>query len=287
MKIVRRLIGSELPFFFMLPALIWQILFLVIPFGVMLTLSIISQDGSLTLTHYYQVFDLPHFRVILRSIVIAAGTAVTCLLCAYPISYFLVLYVKKWRNFLLFLLTLPFWTNILLLVYSWFFLLERHGIVNSLLLKFHIISEPLHLAHNMYAVFVVMVYCYLPFMIMPLYSVMEKMNTRLLDASFDLGGTRWQTFKFITLPLSFSGIVTGLCLVFVPAFGEFAIPTLIGGSKSMMVGYLIYYYLLVARENGLAGAFTVVAGLTVIIMALCIYGVFISITRMIGRRRQV
>jgi ABC-type spermidine/putrescine transport system permease subunit I len=184
------------------------------------------------------------------------------LLAAYPVAYYLALRAKRWKNFLLFFLTLPFWTNFLILIYAWFFLLERNGIINQLFLKLHLISEPLRLANSMVALFIVMVYCYLPFMIMPLYTILGKIDTRLFDASADLGATRWQTFSRITVPLSFSGIRTGALLVLIPVFGEFAIPALIGGQKYMLAGSMIRYYFFVVRDNARGSAFTVLCALS-------------------------
>jgi spermidine/putrescine transport system permease protein len=165
---------------------------------------------------------------------------------------------------MLFFLTLPFWVNFLVQVYAWYFLLEYKGLINNFLLKLGIINEPLILASSLFAVFLVMVYCYLPFMIMPLYSMLEKIDPRLLEASSDLGATSWQTFYRITLPLSSPGIKTGFLLVLIPAFGEFVIPSLLGGSKYMLVGTLISYFFLVARNNAYGSAFTCLSGLALV-----------------------
>jgi len=196
------------------------------------------------------------------------------LLCAYPIAYYLALKVRKRKNLLLFFLTLPFWTNFLILIYAWFFLLERNGIINQFLIKLHIISEPLRLANSIFSLFMVMVYCYLPFMIMPLYTSLGKIDKRLLEASADLGATQWETFFRITVPLSFSGMKTGLFLVLIPAFGEFAIPSLLGGQKYMLAGAMIRYYFFVVRDNSLGATFTVLCALTLGIVAFLVYFFF-------------
>lgn len=286
MKRIRKIAQGELPFFVMLPALIWQLLFLVVPVVIIIGLSFSHESERFTLIHFKNLLDVSHFRIICRSLMLAFGTAFSCLLCAYPIAYFLVLYVKRWRNFLLFLLTLPFWTNFLILVYTWFFLLERGGIINTILLKFGFISQPLHMAHTMGAVFVVMLYCYLPFMIMPIYSTLEKMDLRLLEASFDLGATGWQTFRRITLPLSLPGIKTGFVLVFIPTFGEFAIPALIGGNRFMTAGSLISHYFIIARDNGMGAAFTVVASVVIAVIMLLMYGIIIFLGRRSARKSE-
>ncbi len=199
----------------------------------------------------------------------ACSVTIICLLCAYPVAYFLALKVGgRWKNPLLFLLTLPFWTNFLIQIYSWVFVLDHNGLINTILLKIGIIQEPLHLINNMAAIFVVMVYYYLPFMMMPLYSILEKIQHELLEASMDLGATHWQTFTRITVPLSRSGIKTGVFLVFVPAFGEFAIPAIIGGGQHMFVGTLVSHYFLVSRDNEIGAAFTMISGIVLIICAL-------------------
>jgi len=223
----------------------------------------------ITLVNYIPFLDWIYLPIIGRSLALATTAALICLICAYPIAYYLAMKVEHgWKNVLLFLLTLPFWTNFLIQVYSWFFLLDRNGLINSLLLKLGIISQPLYIANNVFAMLLVIVYCYLPFMIMPLYSILEKINIDALEASMDLGATHWQTFSRITLPLSASGIKTGCLLVFVPTFGEFVIPALIGGSKYMMVGSLISHYFLVASNTALGAAFTMISGLLLLLCAL-------------------
>lgn len=224
---------------------------------------------DLTLEHYAALFDGAYLRIIARSALLALCVTVSCLLMAYPAAYFLALRVhERWKNILLFLLTLPFWTNFLILVYSWVFVLDHHGLINTILLKIGIVREPLHMINNMYAIFVVMVYYYLPFMMMPLYSILEKIQHELLEASMDLGATHWQTFRRITVPLSMSGVKTGIFLVFVPAFGEFAIPAIIGGGQQMFVGSLISHYFLITRDSQLGAAFTITSGLVLITCAL-------------------
>lgn len=269
-KDIKKTFVAELPFFLSVPALLWQVTFLYIPLLIIAYYSIthIDTSFSLTLTHYWSLLHFPHMRVILRSFFLASLTAVITLFLAYPIVYYLVLHMHRWRKQLLVILMLPFGTNFLVLAYSWFFLLERNGLINSFLLKLGVIVTPLSLVYNTGATLVVMVYCYLPFMIMPLYTSLEKLDTRLLEASADLGASPWQTFMRVTLPLSLSGIKTGLLLVFVPAFGEFAIPTLLGGSKFLVVGSLISYYFFVARNNALGAAYTILAGLMLLMIIM-------------------
>lgn len=275
MRRLRAGVLQELSFFFTVPALLWQLLFLFIPLLIVIFYSFIQlPEGQLTLAHYREMFDPIFLRVIMRSLVLAIVSSAACLFMGYPIAYYLALSVKRGKNILLFLVTLPFWTSFLILIYSWYFLLEQHGIINSMLLKVGLISTPLMLSNNVVAIFVVMLYCYLPFMIMPLYSSLEKIDPNLLEASADLGATPWQTFWRVTMPLSLPGVRTGLLLVLVPTFGEFAIPALIGGSKSLFVGSLISHYYLVARDNALGSAFTVLSGIALLIVSLFVMWLF-------------
>ena len=264
MKTVRKTLLSEIYFFLTLPALLWQLFFLVTPIIIILAYSLITPTSFFSLANYRHVISSVHFTIIFHSLLLAVCTAVTCLVIAYPVAYFLALRVKRGKNQLLFLLILPFWVNFLVHIYAWLFLLERNGLFNKILMYVGFISEPLLFSYSFGAMYLVMVYCYLPFMIMPLFSTLEKIDKRLLEASADLGATRWQTFWRITVPLSLPGIRTGISLVLVPAFGEFVIPALLGGSKYMLVGSTISYYFLIARNNGYGAAFTYVSALTLI-----------------------
>lgn len=261
----------ELPFFMMVPALVWQVLFCYGPLALIVALSFSRSDifaDGFTLAHYAELFDLNHGTVIARSLIFATLNAFFCLGCAYPLAYFIARKVKRWKNVLLFMLMVPFWTNILVQIYAWFFVLERNGIVNTILTKIGIISQPLHLVNTPASIFIVTAYCYLPFMIMPLYSILEKLDERLIESSYDLGANSWQTFYKVTLPLSWPGVKTGFFLVLVPSFGEFVIPALMGGSKSMFVGSLISHYFLSADNIHAGSAFTIVSG--IVLLCVCV-----------------
>lgn len=270
---IKDFISDNLSFIFTVPAVLWYVVFLYVPILLVLYTSLqYPNAGSLfdiTISRYTTLFNIAYLCIIVRSALIALFVTFVCLIISYPTAYFLALRVEvHWKNALLFLLTLPFWTNFLILIYSWVFILDHNGLINVILLKLGIIKDPLHIINNIYAIFVVMVYYYLPFMIMPLYTILEKIQHEVLEASMDLGATHWQTFKRITVPLSMSGIKTGIFLVFVPAFGEFAIPAIIGGGQQMFVGSLISHYFLIARDNQLGAAFTIVSGCILIIYAL-------------------
>jgi spermidine/putrescine transport system permease protein len=272
-KNINNFIAENASFIFSTPAVLWQVLFLYMPLFLIVYTSFKQVSDTigfgLTLNNYRAVISSSYFYIILRSGFIALGVTFLCLICAYPIAYYLALKVgRRWKNILLFFLTLPFWTNFLIQIYSWVFVLDYNGLINMILLKIGFIQEPLHIINNTAAIFVVMLYYYLPFMIMPLYSILEKIQYELLEASMDLGATHWQTFRRITVPLSLSGVKTGLFLVFVPAFGEFVIPSIVGGGHHMFVGSLISHYFLVVRDNQLGAAFTIVSGFVLLICAL-------------------
>lgn len=266
---IRKLVTQELPFLFVLPAYAWQILFLAIPLVIVIGMSFVV-DGRFSLASYYAIINITHFYIIFRSLLLAIINAVVCLFIAYPISYFFAITIRE-KGFLPFLFFMvPFWTNFLVQIYAWFFLLERNGLINVILIKTGLLSSPVPFDTTMPALFMVMVYCYLPLMMLSLYATLQKLDTRLFEAAADLGATSWQIFLRVTLPLSLAGIKTGFLLVLVPSFGEFAIPSLLGGAKYMFVGSLISYYFLVARNSSLGAAFTVVSGAVLLVFSLSI-----------------
>lgn len=267
---------AEVSFFMSVPALIWQTIFFFAPLAIVVVFSF-SQFSDMnvwqgfTFDNYRSLIASAFFSIMMRSIVLAFFVATACLLVAYPVAYFLARKVKRGKNFLVYLLLVPFWTNFLIQIYAWFFLLERNGVVNTLLSKIGFISEPLQLAHNMGAIFVVMFYCFFPFMLMPLYTALEKIDDRVLEASFDLGANHWRTFWYVTLPLSMRSVINGFFLVFVPAFGEFVVPAVLGGAKYMFVGSLISHYVLNVRNIAMGAAFTCLSGSVLLVVALALW----------------
>jgi spermidine/putrescine transport system permease protein len=263
---IKQAVIQEIPFFFSLPALIWQVLFLCVPLFVMVLISVVDRAGAvsslmITTKQYIAIIDFLHAKIILNSLALALVVALVCLLAAYPVAYFLAFNAGRFKQVFLFFLLVPFWTNLLILIYAWFFILERDGLLNSFLQAIGIIHEPLPLLHNLFSIALVMFYCYMPFMIMPLVSALEKIDHNLLEASRDLGATYWQTFLRIIVPLSWTGIRTGFFLVYVLSFGEFAIPLLMGGDKYVFVGNAIAHYVLHALEIEKGAAFTCLSGI--------------------------
>jgi len=264
---------KERSFFLGIPALLWQVVFFYIPLLVIVVVSVLKQlDYSiwdnLTLQYYAELFDFSSYKILVRSIALASFNSLFCFLIAYPVAYFIVFRVRRMHNLMLFFLVLPFWANFLVQVYAWFFVLEREGVLNTALLKIGIISEPLRILNTPFAIYLVMLFCYLPFMVMPIYSSLEKIDKSLLEASSDLGSTSWQTLSRIIVPLSSTGIRTGFFLVFIPSFGEFVVPLLLGGGRQMYAGSLISYLFLETRSFSLGAAFTCMSGVVLIACAL-------------------
>lgn len=200
-----------------------------------------------------------------RSIKIALISTALCLLLGYPMAYGIARAKKPWRNILLLLIILPFWTSFLLRIYAWMVMLGKHGLINNLLIGSGLIEQPLQFMYTNAAVYIGIVYTYVPFMILPLYATLEKMDLDLNDAAEDLGARPWRAFLDITLPLSKPGIIAGSLLVFIPALGEFVIPTLLGGLDSLMIGRTLYDEFFVNRDWPLASAVATVLLLILIL----------------------
>jgi spermidine/putrescine transport system permease protein len=253
MNFVKRILQEEYPFIFALPAFMWQLFFLYLPLVSIVVFSFLEfspLQGFLgfSFSYYVKIFKLVYLKVILNSFFLALFTSIICLVISYPVAYFLALKVKRFKTLFLFGLVLPSWTNLIVQIYAWFFLLERRSIISKLLCYIGIFSEPRHMINSYFSTMIGMVYCFLPFMILPIYTVLEKMNRSLLEASSDLGASRFVTFRKVILPISLPGIYTGLLLVFVPAFGEFVIPSLLGGAKKAYWGTVIVDKFLISGE---------------------------------------
>lgn len=269
---------NELPFAIGIPALIWQILFFFLPL-ILIFLSSVWVSGknllnSFSLKYFAQVFDVIYFKIILNSISLALFTTALCLIIAFPLAYFITFRAKKWKNLLLFFLVIPFWTNFLLHIYAWFFVLEQQGFLNTLLLKIGLIASPIHFLNTPFAVMLMMVYYFLPFMVLPIYSSLENIDHNLMEASLDLGANWSQTVRKILLPLSLSGIRSGIFLVYIPAFGEFVIPELMGGDKQYFAGSVISQFILGDKTAPLGAAFTVVSCLMLLVTLV---GIFVGL----------
>jgi putrescine transport system permease protein len=212
-----------------------------------------------TFENYLFLFADGYYGIIyLASLKMAAIGTLLCLLLGYPMAYFIVRQPPRRRQLLLLAVILPFWISFLLRVYAWIGLLGSRGAINELLLQMGIIDAPLTLLYNDFAVYLGIVYSYLPFMILPLYANLERLNLDLLDAASDLGARRWQAFVDVTLPLSMPGIVGGCLLVFIPAVGEFTIPALLGGADTLMIGRVLWDEFFINRDWPVASAVSIV-----------------------------
>jgi spermidine/putrescine transport system permease protein len=245
------------------PVTIWLGLFFLVPLLLILAYSFGTSNiyGGITLGfnpgNYLRVFDPLYLEIIVRTFVIAAITTLLCFALGYPLAYFIVFKGRRWRNALILLVMVPFWTSLLIRAYSWVVILSGNGIANKTLQFLGITDEPVTLIFTSQAVLMGMVYSYLPFMILPLYASLEKFDTRLKEAAKDLGATRWHTFWRVTFPLSMPGVIAGSILVFIPSAGEFVIPQLLGGSRTVMTGSLIQSQFGSARDWAFGSALSV------------------------------
>lgn len=227
-------------------------------------------DQTLTLKikfgNYLSLFDdALYFQTYLSSIKFAAFTTAICLAIAYPFAYFLARSPADKRPALLMLVMLPFWTSFLLRVYAWKMLLADSGVINNVLMAAGVLSEPVKMMNTPFSLVLGMVYTYVPFMILPLYANLAKMDLTLLEAALDLGATPWQAFWRITVPLSRSGIIAGSMLVFIPCVGEFVIPELLGGPQTLMIGRVLWDEFFSNNDWPMAAAVAVVMVLLIIV----------------------
>ncbi len=282
-KKIKDITHEGIPFFFGAPVLIWQVLFLCVPLLLIIGLSIVSRDAAglyrISLEPIASFMEPMFWRIMLWSGTLALFTAVVCLVISYPISYIIAFKAGRYKIPLLFLLIVPFWTNFLLHVYAWFFVLERGGFLNTLLLKTGIISEPLRILNTPTAIVIMMIYSYLPFMILPLYAVFDRFDTEYIEASMDLGASWLQTVRKVIIPLTFTGIISGFFLVFIPSFAEFAIPELMGGDRRMFVGTVISQYMLGALTFVKGAAFTLLSSLVLSVLVMAIYYVMRGVVK--------
>lgn len=236
------------------PALGWWAVFLVVPVGLVIAYSVFERGTyggvvpTFTLDNFARAVDPLYLRVLLFSLRVAVLATVIALLIGYPAAYFIATLPRRWRTPVLVLVILPFWTSLLIRTYAWIVLLNREGLINRGLEALGLVGEPLPLLYNEFAIVVGLVYGYLPLMILPIYSSIERLHPELREASSDLGATPMRTFFRVTLPLTLPGIAAGCIFVFVPSLGNFIVPDLLGGGLTIMVGNLIQGQFLKARD---------------------------------------
>jgi putrescine transport system permease protein len=216
----------------------------------------------------YLLSDSLYAKAFLSSLTIASLSTLFALLVAFPLAYGMARAPERWRAILLMLVILPFWTSFLIRVYAWIGILRPEGLLNAFLLWTGLVSEPLQILNTPVAVYIGIVYSYLPFMVLPIYSTLEKMDDSLLEAAIDLGCTRTSAFWLVTLPLALPGIVAGCFLVFIPAMGEFVIPDLLGGSSTLMMGKTLWSEFFSNRDWPVASAVAIVLLLALVVPIL-------------------
>jgi putrescine transport system permease protein len=264
--------------------MVWLILLFLLPFLIVLKLSF-SQERltippyapflewlnglphpSLHFSNYAFLFTDPlYISAYLYSLKVAAVSTLLCLLLGYPMAYVIARAQGSWRSALLMLIVLPFWTSFLLRVYAWIGLLKHNGVINNILLYLGIIHQPLTMLQTDFAVYVGIVYSYLPFMILPLYANLEKLDVALLEAAADLGARPFTAFVRVTLPLSIPGIIAGSLLVFIPAVGEYVVPSLLGRTDQLMIGRVLSDEFFENRDWPLASAVAILMLLLLVV----------------------
>ena len=256
---------------------VWLLLFFAIPFLIVLKISFaklaiaqppytpilqVVQDEvllKLNLTNYMVLFsDSQYLLAYASSLKIAAISTFLTLLIGYPMAYVISRLSPSARNIAMMLVVLPSWTSFLIRVYAWIGILDSNGLLNNLLMKLGLIDEPLRILNTPTAAYIGIVYCYLPFMVLPLYSNLLKFDHRLLEAAYDLGARPWKAFLKITLPMSRSGIIAGCMLVMIPAVGEFVIPEMLGGPDTLMIGRVLWSEFFNNRDWPVASAVAIV-----------------------------
>jgi putrescine transport system permease protein len=268
----------------------WLIVFFLVPFAIVLKISFSSTQIAMPpyqpLVHWagekmlqlqlnlgnfaFLVEDDLYWTAYLNSIFVAGVSTLICLLIGYPIAYAIARSNPSTRNILMLLVVLPFWTSFLLRVYAWIGIFKNNGLLNNFLMWIGVIDQPIQMLQTDFAVYVGIVYSYLPFMILPLYANLEKLDLTLLEAAADLGCKPWQSFYKVTLPLSRPGIVAGCLLVFIPAVGEFVIPSLLGDPGMLMIGKVLWTEFFNNRDWPVASA-VAIALLLFLVIPIALY----------------
>ncbi len=260
----------------------WFILLVAIPLLIVMKISLSEMEATsvssmiswadglptlkLNFANYQFIFtDALYVKTYISSVKYALITAILCLAIGYPFAYFMARSPKHLQPMLLMLIMLPFWTSFLLRIYAWKTLLVSNGVINNILMSTGIISEPLAMMNNSFSLIIGMVYSYLPFMILPLYANLSKLDLRYLEAAADLGTSPFKAFWLITVPLSKAGIIAGSMLVFIPAVGEFVIPELLGGPSTLMIGRVLWDEFFSNNDWPMAAAVAVVMILLILV----------------------
>jgi spermidine/putrescine transport system permease protein len=246
------------------PSLFWLIVFFALPLLIVFVYSFLKRGPygqivwEFNLQNYVRFFDPLYLKIFARSFKIAGLTTLLCFLLGYPMAYWLATRPPRWRNTLLLLLMIPFWTNFLVRTYAWILILRDTGLVNNVLTGLGLISQPLPLFGNDFAIVIGLVYAWFPDMVLPCYAAVERLDFSLVEAAQDLYANEWRAFARVVFPLTLPGIVAGSILVFIPSLGAYVTPDLLGGAKSVMIGNVIQSQFLTVRDYPFGSAFSFV-----------------------------
>ncbi|MGF6574769.1 putative spermidine/putrescine transport system permease protein [Paraburkholderia fungorum] len=257
----------------MTPALLVAVVLVVVPLA-WLSWQSIYQDGGFTLANYRRVFTEAYLSTFVLTFRLSLIVTALTLLLGYPVAYFAASISPRWSALVLGMVILPFWTSVLVRTYAWLVLLQRTGLINKALLGMGLIDRPLQLSYNQLGTVIAMVHILLPFMVLPLYSAMQKIPANLSQAGASLGGSPWHVFLRVFLPLSMSGVLAGATLVFVLCLGFYITPELMGGGKSMMVSMIVSRNVDIYNSWGAASSVSVV-------LLICVFAVFYAVSRVI------
>ena len=254
------------------PISCWIAFFVIAPIGVIIYFSFLSVGPAgqivppLTLANYRALLKARYLVIFARSFLFALETNMLCLLIGYPLAYWIVKYGGKKQTMLVFFVVMPSWTCYLIRLYALKTLTGQTGLINTVLLNLNLISTPLHMLYNSFAVMLGLVYSWLPFMVLPIYASLEGLDPSLLEAADDLGATPVKKFFTVTLPLTKGGIIAGTILVFIPSLGEWLVPLLLGGSKVMMIGNLVEHYFI--KLGNIPAGSSIAAALTIVVLLI-------------------
>jgi putrescine transport system permease protein len=260
---------------------LWLVVFFLLPFAIILKISLadpviaqppftplFDEQGNLSVSLDGFVFlltDKLYALVYFKSVMLATTAMLLCLLLGFPMAYGIARSSPTTRNILLLLIVLPFWISFLLRVYAWMGLMNNYGVINNTLMWLGVIDQPVQIMYTDFAIFVGLAYSYLPFMVLPLYASLERMDLDLVEAAQDLGASRTQAFWDITWPLARPGVIAGCMLVFIPAMGEYVIPYLLGGPESLLIGRVLFDEFFVNRDWPLASSVAIVLLLILVV----------------------
>jgi spermidine/putrescine transport system permease protein len=260
--------------FLISPANLYLVIFVALPLLLIIGLSFLSRGSygqvefRLNFTNYTRLFDTLYLKILLYSLSVGVATTLFCLFIGYPLAYYLARAPARQRSLLLFLILLPFWTNFIIRIYAWIMILHTGGYLDLFLQWAHITRGPLNVLYTPTAVMIGMVYEFLPFMVLPLYTSLEKIENNLLEAAADLGAPPWKAFLRVTLPLSVPGMIAGTILTFIPAMGMFVVPDLMGGAKTILIGNVIRNQFLTARDWPFGAAASMILMLLTMVFTL-------------------